>query len=69
LKRSGQRKKKRKDTKEKLLQAANLSPVDTDTLEKLVNMHPMRQVVWASLIQLTVFGFMLLMFYLIGLFV
>jgi hypothetical protein len=69
LKRSGQRKKKRKETEDKLLQAANLSPVNTDTLEKLVNMHPMKQVAWASVIQFTMFGLMMLAFYLIGLFV
>ncbi len=52
-----------------MLQAANLSPANADTLEKLVKMHPMRQVAWASVIQLTMFGLMMLAFYLIGLFV
>ena len=38
-------------------------------IEKLTDVHPMKQVFWASVIQISVFGFMLLAFYLIGLFV
>ncbi len=69
LKRTGQRRKKRKQKEEAMLQAANLSPANADTLEKLVKMHPMKQVAWASVIQFTMFGLMMLAFYLIGLFV
>jgi|TARA_Y100000356_G_C11179610_1_gene246116 hypothetical protein len=38
-------------------------------IEKLTDVHPMKQVFWASVIQISVFGLMLLAFYLIGLFV
>lgn len=31
-------------------------------IEKLTEVHPMRQVAWASVIQISVFGFMLLAF-------
>jgi hypothetical protein len=48
----------------KLLQYANLSPSES-WIEKLPDVHPMRQVFWASIIQLVVFGLMLLAFYLI----
>lgn len=51
-------------TEEKALQIVNLSPSES-ALEKLVEMHPMRQVAWASVIQVCVFGFMLLAFALI----
>lgn len=53
-------------TEEKALQIVNLSPSES-ALEKLVEMHPMRQVAWASVIQVCVFGFMLLAFALIDL--
>jgi len=46
---------------EKLLQVVNLSPSET-CVERLVEVHPMRQIFWASIIQLCVFGFMLLSF-------
>ena len=46
-------------TEEKALQIVNLSPSES-AIEKLVEMHPMRQVAWASVIQVSVFGFMLL---------
>ncbi len=46
---------------EKLLQVVNLSPSET-WVERLVEVHPMRQIFWASIIQLCVFGFMLLSF-------
>ena len=46
---------------EKLLQVVNLSPSE-DWIERLVEVHPMRQIFWASIIQLCVFGFMLLSF-------
>tara|TARA_B110000003_G_scaffold261064_1_gene282476 strand:- start:1186 stop:1362 length:177 start_codon:yes stop_codon:yes gene_type:complete len=51
-------------TEEKALQIVNLSPSES-AIEKLVEMHPMRQVAWASVIQVCVFGFMLLAFALI----
>lgn len=44
---------------EKALQIVNLSPSES-AIDKLVEMHPMRQVAWASVIQVCVFGFMLL---------
>ena len=46
-----------KTKEEKLLQAVNLSP-DESVIEKLVEMHPMRQVFWASIIQMTMLGLM-----------
>ena len=49
---------------EKALQIVNLSPSES-ALEKLVEMHPMRQIAWASVIQVCVFGFMLIAFALI----
>ena len=49
-------------TEKKLLQVANLAPSE-DWLERLVEVHPMRQIFWASIIQLCVFGFMLLSFW------
>ena len=51
-------------TEEKVLQIVNLSPSES-ALERLVDMHPMRQVAWASVIQLCVFGFMILSFWII----
>lgn len=50
------------------LQIVNLSPSES-SIERLVDMHPMRQVFWASIIQASVFGFMLLAFYTIDKFV
>jgi len=51
----------------KLLQAVNLSPpVDESFFDKLENVHPMKQIVYAAIIQVLVFGFMLLAFKLIG---
>jgi hypothetical protein len=58
----------KKSTEEKVLQAVNLSP-DVDALDKLVEMHPMRQVFWASIIQICVLAFMLLSMFIIGQFV
>lgn len=55
-------------TQKKVLQIVNLSP-DESIVEKLTEIHPMRQVFWASVIQVCVFGFMLLAFYTINLFV
>ena len=53
---------------EKLLQVANLSPSE-DWIEKIVEIHPMRQVVIMSLVQVGVLGFMFFSFFLIDLFV
>ena len=50
---------------EKILRVVNLSPSES-IVEKLTNIHPMRQVFWASIIQLAVFGFMLLSFWVIN---
>jgi len=52
----------------KILQVVNLAPSES-MVEKLVEIHPMRQVFWASVIQVCVFGFMMLSFFLIDLFV
>jgi hypothetical protein len=52
---------------QKILQAINLSPpVDEDFFDKLEKVHPMKQIVYASIIQLCVFGFMLASFWLIS---
>ena len=48
----------------KALQMINLSPSES-WLEKLVEIHPIRQVAWTTVIQVSVFGFMLLSFWLI----
>ena len=45
----------------KILQIVNLSPSE-DWIEKIVEIHPMKQIVWASIVQACVFGFMLLSF-------
>jgi hypothetical protein len=47
---------------EKLLQVVNLSPSES-WVEKLTEVHPMKQIAWASIIQICVFGFMLLSFW------
>ena len=46
----------------KLLQVVNLAP-SASWIEKLVEVHPMKQIFWASIIQLCVFGFMILSFW------
>lgn len=50
------------ETEKKVLQVVNLSPSE-DIIEKLTDIHPMRQVFWASIIQICVFGMMLLAFF------
>ena len=45
----------------KILQIVNLSPSE-DWIERIVEIHPMRQIAWASVVQICVFGFMLLSF-------
>lgn len=57
-----------KSTEEKILQAVNLSP-DESMIEKLTEIHPMKQVAYASVIQICVFGFMMLSFWTIHQFV
>jgi hypothetical protein len=56
----------RKTTEEKVLQAVNLAPSE-DIVERLTEIHPMRQIFWASIIQVSVFGFMLFAFWAINL--
>ena len=56
-----------KTTEEKILQAVNLAPSE-DLVERLTEVHPMKQIFWASVIQVTVFGFMLASFSLIDLY-
>lgn len=51
----------------KLLQVVNLAPNES-MVEKIVDVHPMKQVAVMSVVQVLVFGFMLLSFYLISLF-
>ena len=55
-----------KKTKEKIdrkiLQVVNLSPSES-WIEKIVDVHPMKQITIASIIQVTMFGFMLVMFW------
>jgi len=63
LERSWQRKANR--MQQKALQIANLAPSES-WVERLVEVHPMRQIFWASIIQVCVFGFMLLSFWAIG---
>ena len=51
---------------EKVLQIINLSPSEA-WVEKVVEVHPMKQITYASIIQVCVFGFMLLSFWAINL--
>jgi hypothetical protein len=44
-------------SKEKVLQIVNLAPNDS-IIERLIEMHPMRQVAWATIVQILVLGFM-----------
>lgn len=54
----------KKTNEEKLLQVVNLAP-DEDLIEKIVDVHPMKQVAIMTIVQLGVFGFMLMSFQLI----
>ena len=49
---------------EKLLQVANLSPSE-EMIEKIVEVHPMKQVAVMSVIQILVLGFMGVSMYII----
>lgn len=51
--------------KDELLRVVNLSPPRLD-INKLEEVHPMKQIFWAAVIQAAVFGFMLLSFWLIN---
>lgn len=42
----------------KILQVVNLSPSES-WVEKLTQVHPMKQIIWASIIQVSVFFCML----------
>jgi hypothetical protein len=53
---------------EKILQVVNLAPSE-DWVEKIVDIHPMKQIVWMSIVQVCVFGFMILSFTVINLYV
>ena len=57
-----------KSTEEKLLMVANLSP-DVDWIDRIEQVHPMKQVTIMSLVQVGVLGFMALCISLINLFV
>ena len=47
----------KKETEKKILQAANLAPSE-DWIEKVVEVHPMRQVAIMSVVQIIVLMFM-----------
>ena len=51
--------------KDELLRVVNLSPPKLD-INKLEEVHPMKQIAWESIIQICVFGFMLLSFWIIN---
>jgi hypothetical protein len=55
-----------KSTEQKILQAANLAPSEA-MLEKITEVHPMKQVAIMSVVQVLVFGFMILSFWVIQL--
>jgi len=46
----------------KILQVVNLSPSES-WIEKIVDIHPMKQITIASVVQVLVFGFMLFAFW------
>ena len=46
----------------KILQVVNLSPSES-WIEKIVEVHPMKRITVASIIQVSVFGFMLFAFW------
>lgn len=49
----------------KILQIVNLSPSEA-WVEKITEIHPMRQIFWASILQVCVFGAMLMAFWMIN---
>ena len=54
-------KKTKEKINKKILQVVNLSPSE-DWIEKIVDVHPMKQITIASIVQVSMFGFMLLSF-------
>ena len=54
------------ETEKKVLQIVNLSP-DVSVLDRIEEVHPMKQIAVMSVVQVLVFGFMLLSFWLINL--
>ena len=56
----------KKETEQKILQAANLAPSEA-MIERIVEVHPMKQVAIMSVVQVIVLASMLLGFYLINL--
>ena len=61
-----QDKKIKKTKEEKLLQVANLSP-DENAIEKIVEIHPMKQIAIMSVVQAVMLVFMGVSMYIIGL--
>tara|TARA_Y100001972_G_scaffold116264_1_gene153934 strand:- start:2688 stop:2909 length:222 start_codon:yes stop_codon:yes gene_type:complete len=61
-----QDKKIKKTTEQKILQVANLSP-DESAIEKIVEIHPMRQIAIMSVVQVCMLAFMGVSMLLIGL--
>lgn len=55
----------KKETEKKILQAANLAPSE-EMLEKIVEVHPMKQVFVMSIVQIVVLAFMGLSMLVIG---
>ena len=55
--------------KQQELQFINLAPVSPSVIEKLVEIHPMKTIIYASIVQVVVFFGMLAIFKLIELFV
>ncbi len=53
------------EAQKKVLQVVNLSPNES-MVEKLTDIHPMRQIVWATVIQGSVFAAMLFSFWIIN---
>jgi hypothetical protein len=56
-----------KSMKQKELQFINLAPVSPSIIEKLVEMHPMKTIIYATIVQVVVFFGMLGTFKLIEL--
>jgi len=52
-------------TNKKILQIVNLAPSET-WLENITDIHPMKQITYAAIVQAVVFGFMLLSFWTIN---
>jgi len=55
----------KKETEKKILQAANLAPSE-ELIEKIVEVHPMKQVFVMSIVQIVVLAFMGLSMLVIG---